>query len=65
MRVEVCDKCGKEMKQFDWSSVRYPYIKIEKVHNITMKTTYDLCYGCQQKLEQWLNNEEIINNGKD
>lgn len=58
MRSIVCDKCGKEMVQSNWSSVRFPCMKVEKVHNMTLKTTYDLCYDCQQKLEQWLQKEE-------
>ena len=62
MKITACDKCGKEMKQFDWSPVRFPYIKIEKVHNMTLKTTYDLCYDCQQKLEQWLLRKETTKN---
>lgn len=55
--MAVCDKCGKEMELFDWSPVRFPYIKVEKFHDLTLKTTYDLCYDCQTKLEQWLEGE--------
>lgn len=58
MMLVVCDKCGKAMKQFDWSPVRFPYIKIEKVFDMTMAMTYNLCQDCQEKFEKWLENKD-------
>lgn len=58
MILVICDKCGRGMKQFDWSPVRFPYIKIEKMLNMTMKTIYSLCYDCQEKFEKWLKESE-------
>lgn len=54
MMLAVCNRCGKVMKQFDWSPVRFPYIKIEKVFDMTMTMTYNLCQDCQEKFEKWL-----------
>jgi hypothetical protein len=58
MILVVCDKCRKEIRRLDWSLVKFPYIKIEKVYDMTMKTTYNLCCDCQEKLEKWLRNED-------
>lgn len=58
MILEVCNKCGKEIKQFDWSPVRFPYFKIEKIYDMTMGITYNLCQDCQEKFEKWLENKE-------
>lgn len=61
MILIVCDKCGTKIKQFDWldwSPVKFPYIKIEKFYDMTMKTTYNLCYDCQEKFEKWLENKD-------
>lgn len=60
MILIVCDKCGIKMKQFDWSPVGFPYIKIEKFYDITMKTTYNLCCDCQEKFEKWLKNKDDV-----
>lgn len=60
MMLVVCDKCGKEIRQFDWSPVRFPYIKIEKVYDMTMSLTYNLCCDCQEKFEKWLKNKDDI-----
>lgn len=65
MILIVCDKCGIKMKPFDWSDwswspVRFPYIKIEKFHDMTTKTTYNLCYDCQEKFEEWLKNKDDV-----
>lgn len=59
MILVLCDKCGKELNQFDWSPVRFPYIKIEKVYDMTTTIAYNLCYDCRGKLEKWLEEKEL------
>lgn len=60
MIMTVCDKCRKEIGPFDWSPVRFPYIKIEKVFDMTMSMTYNLCQDCQEKFEKWLESKDDL-----
>ena len=66
----ICDRCGKEMLNDPWKKklfgLKLIKIKMTRVNAIVPdpigwhSTQYDICRECAEKLENWLNNPEVI-----
>lgn len=62
VKVLICDKCKKEVERFETSfKVTFPVRDI--LGNIAAgdKRDVDLCYGCAEKLQKFLDNKEPYN----
>jgi len=62
MTKTICDKCGREFREYEWHPIKnpcqYPTYLITVVEDISSPARkVDLCPGCRQRFDNWLHNK--------
>ena len=60
MKIIVCDRCGKEFKESNFTLNNYYISKTNSsITNGLSSEILDLCPACYKELIKWLNGEQV------
>ena len=58
MTKTICDKCGREFREFPWQQMTFPSYLITVIEDAASQARkVDLCSDCLQRFDDWLHNK--------